>query len=58
MDVPRSSYYAAPAAQPEDPVLVEIEAITEAWPWLTAIAVSAPSSATGAMWSMPRRSDA
>ena len=32
MGVPRSSFYAAPAAKAEDGVLAEIRAITEAWP--------------------------
>ena len=30
--MPRSSFYAAPAAKAEDEVLAEIRAITEAWP--------------------------
>ena len=32
MGVPRSSYYAVPAAKPSDPILAEIRAISEACP--------------------------
>ena len=55
MGLPRSTYYATPQERPSEAALVAESERSPTSSSATATAKSAPSCATAAMWSMPRR---